>query len=290
LKIETKNLSSYGKPERIKELYEAVVEDIDIDCDEVFLAIVDSYSEAMQKLFNKNRIYHGITGIARPEGPEEVSEASEDYEYPAMRSALDLGRNSFCLIVKPLRILESGMSYEQVTMSFAHELSEAVIFKSKQREWAGFYPEQRELFRSFRFSQAERMLRAIQIHVRERLADKYAAERGYARVILSALSPPMAVYSRREPNILLRMKSNYPWYATMEVGWDESISLESAGYKNLAEVWLRVWRKYWNKLPKYYLRFFDYYLKFRGEFLSQGLTAASLLSVFNSRFLETYAE
>lgn len=277
MEIEVKNLANYANFGWLKEIFETVIQEIRPDMgDKACLVITNSFAEAEKLLaFPGERLYLGVTGVYKEVGTE--------IETPYWRGGIISGIPH--VFVKPLNIIKNQLTYEEVTAGFAHEISEMVAIKSHANLWSEFSPKQVELLEEWHPEiKSEWLLRIISLNIRDRLADKYSAEKGFDKEILSTFTTSFVVgFNKLVHPVIDRLPQ--PVTALLTIGFDRTLSLESAGFTDLATVGLNWWEKNWRMLPQFPATFFNYYQNFRKKLLSLGLTSNFLLWTFNMELL-----
>jgi hypothetical protein len=277
--IEIKNFANYPKSGWLEEIFETVIHCIKPEFKGTRLVIVKNITEYLKKLpeFSTPKMADaGFSGLYK-------KTLGKDIEPPYWKGAII--NNIAHIFVKPSKIISDQLTYEEVTAGFAHEISEAVIFRPLVNLWGRFSLEQISLLKAWHPEiNTDGTLSLIAMNVRDRLADKYAAEKGFAREILSTITVNDVTYMNRVLHPIIS-KWPYPGVATFAVGLDKGLSLEGAGFSDISAAYLNAWEKGWRGLPQFSEAFFDYYKKFRRELLSLGLTSNSLLALFNLELL-----
>jgi len=268
-KIEVKNLTNYTKPQWIREIFEIVINCIKPEFDEGCLVITDNIAEYIKKIQTPKKIEIGITGLLK-------KTFGIEFEAPWWKGGMT--ENILYIFVNPFKIISDQLMFEQVTAGFAHEISEMVVIKSYPTLWSNFFPEQINLLELHPEINLEKTLEHIIITIRDRLADKLSAEKGFAREILAYLTDNFLKGIDKGISSRIKIKMPFPVISLIFVSLDKSLSLEDAGFSDLAKACLNRWEE---KLSDGNMDFFNYYKDFRKKLLSLGLTSNSLLSLLN---------
>lgn len=268
------NHTHYANPVWFEELFKETIGVLEPKFNNAHLILTKNFVKSQTSLGMKG-LELGITSLT-PKG-------SKAYESTLWKGVIRPSTNNFSLFVKPYPILSEDLSYEEVTAGFAHEISEAIVIRSQLASATSlpdiFESSDLQIFRNFGFPNEEKKLRVIWMCARERLADKYSAEKGFGREILSTVVRHLP--SASFVSDYAHSKYSYPMGNVLMAGCDKSISLEIAGLDELARVWSNRWDEVRKDFPESCSSFLDYYKKFRKELLARKLTHNSLLSLFN---------
>lgn len=278
--IEKKNLSDYARPDWLYALFDNVLESLEADFHRALLIITEDYQKAVESLGYDKGTEIGISAV--------LGRKLKDEEIPYIKMGINIKTDDIFLFLKPSKLKVEVLCYEELTEGFCHEISEAMVVKRGITDWMAFSRDQLMVFQSFGFQRQNLMLSQISMCVRERLADKYACEKGFAREILSVLTPRVLDSYVKGAQSTVTRKSIYPWKSVIAVGWDKSISLELAGFHELAEIFFGIWKRYCERKSKFFKAFFDYYADFREQLLAtRKITSDLLLTIFNIKYIES---
>ncbi len=281
LQIEVVELVEDPATPWLREICEYVTEALSPRFERLQLVISESFRQA----FRDMPVHEiGVTGLMKSHGPPL---AENEYEHPPWKGGFDPKGNQFRVIMKPKRIRDLNDTYESVTEGMAHEISEGIVYRDKEGEWGTFQRDQINVLQTC-YHDPDHMLLGLTACIRDKLADKYAAEHGFGREMFCLISLwCLAKYAEGLQVEGITKPSHYPLVALRALALDKSVSLHGAGLVDLANAWIGIWQDYERRGSKFHRRFFTYYRSLRREFLSMPMTTTCLLDLVNSRLIES---
>ena len=274
MEVQLVNLIEDDSSGWLKELFDYVVSAIAPDFKRLELVITENFTQAKTAIMERKKTPPWLDiGIGAFE--------NERVESRPWRSSVRLP-DDFWLVEKPRQIRELGLIYEGVMEGMAHELAEALVIKHEQNKWLQFDSSQVAILKSFSGNPSS-ALNILSMYSRDRLADKLAAERGFARNQFWVLN------QRRLGKFLANLEAvgvglgkpvSVGTYM-FSLGWDKSVSLQAAGEHELAGSWLQVWSDYITSKGDNYAKFMARFRQVRQELLQMSLTSNSFLTLFN---------